>query len=125
MIIGTDDPNQRELKILQSIRDYVQDAEADMEYAAHHDGYEEGYADGEANTWDEARNKGYDEGWEDACQYIIDKHLGYTGIVITPKDYDEYTSLLEVHADNTAFCMMMLQNWLTKIVTEMKVNKND
>lgn len=71
MIWTSDELNSREMEILRGIRQYLEDYRCDT----HSDGYEEGYRDGEGHSWDVARNKGYDEGWEDACQYILDKFI--------------------------------------------------
>ena len=63
--------NERLERISQHIEDYA----LDMSHDRYHEGYDIGYRDGENHTWDQARNKGYDEGWEDACQYILDKFI--------------------------------------------------
>ena len=102
-------------KIATDIETFVKDAEDDGYHDGHHDGFDEG--------WGEGRDKGYDDGWEDACQYILDKYLTENRWVITPESQEEFSSLMEIHADNTAMCMMIMQNWMTVLVREMKVNK--
>ena len=105
--------NPRVENIIQSIEDYANDAWTD----AYNAGYDE--------SWDEARNKGYDEGWEDACNYIITKILDKkSGLVYTPHDKQDMSSMLEAYNDKGIMCVMMFQNYLTDRLQDMKVDKS-
>ena len=102
-------------KIMTSIQTAVKDAEDDGYHDGQHDGFDEG--------WCEGRDRGYADGWEDACQYILDKYIARNSWVITPRSQAEFNELLEAHADNTAMCMMIMQNWMAELIHELKVDK--
>ena len=111
--------NERESKILRDIKQYAEDAYNDGVAVGFDDGHEAAYD----QAWDEARNKGYDEGWSDACDYIMTKLLDdKSGLVYTPKDKKDLSTMIEAYQDKGTMCVIMMNNWLVDALQEMKVD---
>lgn len=110
--------NPRVERIIQSIESYANDAYTD----AHSAGYDEGFAAGQDSVYEETRNRAYDEGWEDACEYIIEKLIPYYGMCTTPQTDTECGQLVQ-NAMNPMMAVMFASNFFRNEISKMKGDK--
>lgn len=85
-------------------------------------GYDEGYDEGQKRSeimYDERMNERYDQGWTDACQYILEHYLTPSNLVITPTDAKAINDMIEQEYP-TVLVVTAFQNYLCNKIESMK-----